>query len=144
MRAIGVSNFKPAHLERLLIETGVLPDVNQIQLNPYLPRDETRIYDDAHGIVTESWSPLSQGRHNLLEQSVITESAARYQKTPAQIVLRWHLELGLIPIPKSSNPQRLRENIDIFNFTLTATEIEAISALHGGASEAADSDRIGH
>ena len=144
VRAIGVSNFKSAHLERLHAETGVLPEVNQVQLHPYVTRQDTRDYDAAHGIVTESWSPISKGGQGLLEQPAIVEPATRYGKTPAQIALRWHLELGLVPIPKSSNSGRLRENIDIFDFALTAGEVEAISALDGAAGAPVDSDKIGH
>ena len=144
VRAIGVSNFKPAHLERLERETGVLPDVNQVQLSPLVTRGDTRAFDEVHGIVTESWSPLSRGRDNLMSEVAITSCAARYQRTPAQIVLRWHIELGLVPIPKSSNPTRMRENLDVFDFALTPAEVEAISALEGDAPEGVDSDRTGH
>jgi 2,5-diketo-D-gluconate reductase A len=146
VRAIGVSNFKPAHLDRLLAETGVAPDVNQIQLDPRLGRATARAYHARHGIVTEAWSPLGAGT-GLLDEPAITAIAARHGRTPAQIVLRWHLELGLVVVPKSASPARLAENIDVFDFTLSAAEIAAISALdRGPAGEAAatDSDTFGH
>jgi 2,5-diketo-D-gluconate reductase A len=143
VRAIGMSNFKPAHLDRLLAETGVTPDVNQIQLNPRLTRVETRAYNAAHGIVTESWSPLGP-RTDMLAEPVITDAAERYGKTPGQIVLRWHMELGLVAIPKSSSPDRLRANLDIFDFTLAPEDVDAISALDQGEAAATDSDTSGH
>jgi 2,5-diketo-D-gluconate reductase A len=143
VRAIGTSNFKPSHLDRLLEETGVAPDVNQIQLDPTLARTQSRSYHDAHGIVTESWSPLGRGGA-VLETPVITELAARHGKSPAQIVLRWHMELGLAAAPRSSNPARLAENLDIFDFGLTAAEVAAISALDQGEGAARDSDTEGH
>jgi 2,5-diketo-D-gluconate reductase A len=143
VRAIGMSNFKPAHIDRLLTETGVTPDVNQIQLNPSLARVQTRAYNASHGIVTESWSPLGP-RTDLLDQPVITTLAQRYGKTPAQIVLRWHMDLGLVAIPKSSSPERLRANLDIFDFALMPEDVEAVSALDRGESAATDSDTSGH
>jgi 2,5-diketo-D-gluconate reductase A len=142
-RAIGVSNFKPAHIDRLLAETGVVPDVNQIQLDPTLTRDGPRAYHARHGIVTESWSPLGQGG-GFLADPTIGSIARRYGKTPAQVVLRWHLELDLVTIPKSSNPERLRENIDVFDFVLAPEEVAAISALDRGEEAAYDSDVVGH
>lgn len=143
VRAIGMSNFKPAHLDRLIAETGVTPDVNQIQLNPRLGRVETRAYNAAHGIVTESWSPLGAGS-DLLAEPIIVSLAERYARTPAQIVLRWHIELGLVTIPKSSSPERLRANIDIFDFSLSADDVEAIASLDQGEDAATDSDKAGH
>ncbi len=144
VRAIGTSNFKPAHLDRLREETGVLPDVNQVQLNPFVARHEERDYAAAHDIVTETWSPLSRGREDLLGLPVITEIAAAHEKTAAQIALRWHVQQGLLPIPKSSNPERMRENIGVFDFALTPEEIARISALNGTFGQPADSDRTGH
>lgn len=144
VRAIGVSNFKPAHLDRLIAETGEAPDVNQIQLHPLLARAETRAYHDEHGIVTESWSPLGGNGERPADQPIIAGLASRYGKTAAQIVLRWHLQLGLIAIPKSANPERIRENIDIFDFELTSADLAAIAALDRGDAKAADSDRFGH
>ncbi len=142
-RAIGVSNFKPAHLDRLLAETDIVPAVNQIQLNPGLTRDATRAHNARHGIVTESWSPLGAG-NELLRQTVITDIAMRHGKTAAQVVLRWHVELGVVCVPRSANPQRIAQNIDVFDFSLTTDEIAAISGLDQGEAAAADSDLVGH
>jgi 2,5-diketo-D-gluconate reductase A len=143
VRAIGVSNFKPAHIDRLLDATGAAPHVNQIQLDPRIPRADQRSYHAAHGIVTESWSPLGQGG-DLLAEPTITEIARRRSKTPAQIVLRWHVQRGLIPIPKTSNPQRLAENIDVFDFELGSDEMDEITGLDRHGEGAVDSDRFGH
>jgi len=142
-RAIGVSNFKPAHLDRLRAETDVVPAVNQIQLNPAVTRQATCEYDSRHGIVTECWSPLGAG-DDLLKSSVIADIAARHDKTAGQVVLRWHVELGLVAIPRSANPQRIAQNIDVFDFSLSAEEVAAISALDRGEAAAADSDLVGH
>ncbi|MFJ2202696.1 aldo/keto reductase [Streptomyces violaceusniger] len=139
VRAIGVSNFKPAHIERLIDETGVTPAVNQIQLHPQTTQRELRAYHRTRGIVTESWSPLGQGS-DLLDAPEIHEIAARRRRSPGQIVLRWHMELGLIAIPKSGNPSRIAANIDIFDFTLTAGEVDTLSALDTGAKPPVDSD----
>ncbi len=144
VRAIGTSNFKPAHLDRLLAETGQLPDVNQIQVNPDLARSVPRAYHDDKRIVTMAWSPLGGSRSDLFTRSTVTEIAERHGKSPAQIVLRWHIELGLVPIPRSSNHERLVQNLAIFDFSLTADDIEALSALDRGESAAADSDKLGH
>jgi 2,5-diketo-D-gluconate reductase A len=142
-RSIGVSNFKPAHIDRLLAETTVRPAVNQIQLNPYVTRPEQRAYDSAQGIVTVSWGPLAPGS-DLLASPTLATLAAKYGKTPGQIVLRWHVELGLVAIPKSANPARIAQNIDIFDFALTADEVDAITALDTGAHPGVDSDTSGH
>ena len=143
-RSIGTSNFKPAHLDRLLAETGVAPDVNQIELNPYVARVEPREYHEKHGIITESWSPIGGGSNAVLNHTVVTGIASRHRSTPAQVVLRWHLQLGLVPIPKSSHPERMRENLDVFDFTLSEQEMAAISALDEGEAAASDSDAFGH
>jgi 2,5-diketo-D-gluconate reductase A len=143
VRAIGVSNFKPAHIDRLLAETGEVPDVNQIELNPKVTRTEPRRYHAEHGIVTESWSPLGAGS-SLLEEPVIVELAGKHDRSPGQIVLRWHMELGLVAIPRSSNLDRLRTNLDVFGFSLTEEEVASISALDQGESAATDSDVSGH
>ena len=142
-RSIGVSNFKPAHLERLAAETTIRPVANQIQLSPYITRPDHVTYDRAHDIVTVSWSPLGQGK-GLLDDQTLATIAANYGKTPAQIVLRWNIELGLVAIPRSSNPARLAQNLDIFDFALTADEVAAISALDTGAEKRVDSDTMGH
>jgi 2,5-diketo-D-gluconate reductase A len=142
-RAIGVSNFKPAHLDRLRAETDVVPAVNQIQLNPWVTREELRAYHARHRIVTESWSPLGAG-NDLLADPGINEIARKHGKSAAQVVLRWHVELGLVAIPRSANPARIVQNIDIFDFSLAPDEVAAISDLDRGEGAAADSDRVGH
>jgi 2,5-diketo-D-gluconate reductase A len=144
VRAIGTSNFKPAHLERIIEETGVVPDVNQIQLSPLLTRPDARAFHEAHGIVTESWSPIGGVGVEALRDPLILRLADEYERTPAQIVLRWHIELGLITVPKSADPIRIAQNIDIFDFELSEADVAAISALDRGESKAADSDRFGH
>jgi 2,5-diketo-D-gluconate reductase A len=142
-RSIGVSNFKPAHLERLFAEATIRPVANQIQLNPRITRPDHVDYDLAHDIVTVAWSPLGQGK-GLLNEPTLATIGAKYGKTPAQVVLRWNIDLGIATIPRSSNPERLAENLDIFDFTLTADEISAISALDTGAEKRVDSDITGH
>ena len=142
-RSIGVSNFKPAHLDRLLAETTIRPVANQIQLSPRITRADHVAYDHEHDIVTVGWSPLGQGK-GLLDEPLLATIAEKYGKTPAQIVLRWDVELGLVTIPRSSNPQRLAQNLDIFDFALTADEITAIAALDTGEEKRADSDTGGH
>lgn len=142
-RAIGVSNFKPAHLDRLRGESEVIPAVNQIMLNPSVARGGPRAYHEQHGIVTEAFSPLGSGTE-LLEDPIITEVASRYDKTPAQVVLRWHLQFGIIAIPRSRNAQRIRQNIDVFDFTLSPEDMNALSALDRGEAAAPDSDTTGH
>jgi 2,5-diketo-D-gluconate reductase A len=143
VRAIGVSNFKPAHLDRLLEETGVAPHVNQVQLDPRIPRTDERSYHAAHGIVTESWSPIGAGG-DLLADATIGDVARAHGKTPAQIVLRWHVQLGLVPIPKTSKPERLAANIDVFDFELTSEEMDRLATLDRHGAGAVDSDRFGH
>lgn len=143
VRAIGVSNFKPAHLQRLLDETGVAPDVNQVQLNPLVSRAELRAFDARLGIVTQAWSPIGKGGE-LLEAPVITEVAGRLGRTPAQVVLRWHVQLGNVAIPKTGDPARLRENLDVFGFELTEADMRAIATLDQGEAAAVDSDGFGH
>lgn len=142
-RSIGVSNFKPAHLERLFAETTVRPVANQIQLSPRITRADHVEYDRAHNIVTVAWSPLGQGK-SLLDEPLLTTIGTAYDKSPAQIVLRWMVELGLVAIPRSSNPGRLAENLAIFDFNLTTDEIAAISALDTGEEQRVDSDTMGH
>ena len=140
VRAIGVSNFQPAHLERLIAETDVVPVVNQIELHPALQQREVRDFDNRHGIATEAWSPLAQGA--LLKDASLTEIAARHGKTPAQVVLRWHLQIGNIVIPKSVTPQRIRENIDVFDFELSGQDLDAIGALDSGKRTGPDPDTL--
>ena len=143
VRSIGVSNFKPAHLDHLLAETSIRPVANQIQLNPQITQTDHVTYDRAHHIITVSWSPLGQG-NSLLSHATLAALAQKYAKTPAQIVLRWNIELGLVPIPKSANPERLRQNLAIFDFALTPAEVAAISALDDGSVQRANSDVDGH
>jgi 2,5-diketo-D-gluconate reductase A len=143
VRAIGVSNFKPAHLDRLLEETGVAPHVNQVQLDPRIGRADQRSYHSANGIATESWSPIGAGG-DLLADETIGDVARALGKTPAQVVLRWHVQLGLIPIPKTSKPDRLAENIEVFDFELSPKEMDRITGLDRRGEGAVDSDRFGH
>ena len=144
VRAIGTSNFKPAHTERIIAATGVVPDVNQIQLHPGVARTAAREFHARHGIVTESWSPLGGESYDLLADPVVTGLADRYGRTPAQVVLRWHMELGLVTVPKSSNPERIAANIDIFDFRLEPEDVATLSGLDKGEQAAFDSDRFGH
>ncbi|GGU23537.1 aldo/keto reductase [Streptomyces lavendofoliae] len=130
-KAIGVSNFLPGHLERLLAETSVVPVLNQIELHPQLQQAESRAFHARHDIRTEAWSPLGQGR-GLLEVPTIVAIARKHDRTPAQVVLRWHLQLGNIVIPKSVTPSRIQENIDVFDFELDADDLAALAALDEG------------
>jgi 2,5-diketo-D-gluconate reductase A len=129
-RSIGVSNFQVAHLERLAAETDVTPAVNQIELHPYLLNDEVRRYGEDHGILTEAWSPIAQGA--VLDDPAITAIAGRLERTPAQVVLRWHLQRGSIVFPKSTTPSRIQENFDLFDFELSDANVQAITALDRG------------
>ncbi|MFP3986963.1 aldo/keto reductase [Streptomyces sp. E11-3] len=130
-KAIGTSNFQPAHLRRLLDETSVVPAVNQVELHPQLQQSEARAFHAEHGIATEAWSPLGQGK-GLLEVPTIVAIAQKHGRTPAQIVLRWHLQLGNVVIPKSVTPSRIQENIDVFGFELDTEDLTAIAALDEG------------
>jgi 2,5-diketo-D-gluconate reductase A len=131
VRAIGVSNFHQPHLQRLFDETSVVPAINQIELHPLLPQRALRAFHAEHGIVTEAWSPLARGG-SVLTDPVVTAIADRLGKTPAQVILRWHIELGNVVIPKSVTPSRIAENIDIFDFTLEPADVDAISGLETG------------
>ncbi|MFI9613523.1 aldo/keto reductase [Streptomyces sp. NPDC052023] len=126
VRSIGVSNFTVEHIERLEKETGVLPAVNQIELHPYLPQEESRAFHAEKGIVTESWSPLGRGT-DLLQDPVVVTVAEAHGVTPGQVVLRWHTQLGALPIPKSADAERQRQNLDIFGFTLTPAQMQAVA-----------------
>ncbi|SCE29898.1 Aldo/keto reductase [Streptomyces sp. SolWspMP-sol7th] len=128
-RAIGVSNFTPAHLERLIGETSVIPAVNQIELHPHLQQSESRAFHGEQGIATEAWSPLGQGK-GLLEVPALVAIAQKHGRTPAQVVLRWHVQLGNVVIPKSVTPSRIKENIDVFSFELDEEDMAAIRALN--------------
>ena len=127
VRAIGVSNFEPEHLERLAVDATVVPAVNQVELHPALQNRAVIAADESRGIVTEAWSPLAQGA--VLGEAPVVEISQRHGKTPAQIVLRWHLQQGRVVIPKSVTPARIAENIDVFDFELSADEMRAIDAL---------------
>ena len=135
--SIGVSNFEIAHLERLLTETDVVPAVNQVELHPEFPQEELREFHAEHGILTESWGPLGQGK-GLLENPHIVDVARRSARTPGQVVLRWHIQLGNVVIPKSVNPGRIRENIDIFDFELDESDMQAIEQVRTGRRLGAD------
>ncbi|SEF33189.1 Aldo/keto reductase [Amycolatopsis pretoriensis] len=139
VRAIGVSNFQPAHLERLMDASDVVPAVNQVELHPYLQQREVREFDAKHGIATEAWSPLAKGG-SLLGDPVVAELAVKHSRTPAQIVLRWHLQLGNVVIPKSATPSRIEENFDLFEFTLSEDEVESLSPLDRGERTGPDPD----
>ncbi|GAA1511233.1 aldo/keto reductase [Streptomyces albidochromogenes] len=130
-KAIGVSNFLPEHLERLIGETSVVPAVNQIELHPQLQQAASRAFHAQHGIATEAWSPLGQGK-GLLDVPTVVAVARKHGKTPAQAVLRWHLQTGNVVIPKSVTPSRIEENIDVFDFELDADDLAAFAALDEG------------
>ena len=137
-RSIGVSNFQAHHLDRLRDHTDVVPAVNQIELHPYLTQDGLRAYDSAHRIATEAWSPIAQGL--VLGDPTITEIAAAVGKTPAQVVLRWHVQRGEIVFPKSVTPSRMQENFEIFDFELGAGDMDRISALNRDERTGPDPD----
>ena|SRR5690349_12684866 len=138
VRTIGVSNFQPHHLQRLLDETTVVPAVNQIELHPQLQQEQLRHFHAAHGILSEAWSPLGQG--HALRDPVVAELASRHGRTPAQIVLRWHLQLGNIVIPKSTNPSRIRENLALFDFALDDADMAALAGLDSDTRLGPDPD----
>lgn len=129
-RSIGVSNFQPAHLDKLAAGSSTVPAVNQIEVHPYLTNDDVRGYGQQHGIVTEAWSPIAQGK--VLGDATITEIAESTGKTPAQVVLRWHIQRGDVVFPKSVTPDRMRENFDIFDVELDGDQMAAISSLDKG------------
>jgi len=139
-RSIGVSNFHTHHLDRLLAETDIVPAVNQVELHPWLQQTEVRAYNAAHGILTEDWSPLARGR--AIGNNTLDAIGARYGKSAAQVVLRWHIELGNVVIPKSVTPSRIRENLDVFDFTLDAADHATIRALDAGERTGKDPDDL--
>lgn len=139
VRAIGVSNFHQAHLERVFEASGIVPAVNQVEAHPYLQQKDLRAFDAKHNIATEAWSPLAKGG-GLLAEPAIAALAEKYGKTPAQIIIRWHLDLGNVVIPKSVTPSRIRENLDVFGFSLTETDIESLSGLDRGERTGPDPD----
>ncbi|MDX3854251.1 aldo/keto reductase [Streptomyces sp. AK02-01A] len=140
-RAIGVSNFHPEYLERLTGETSVVPAVNQIELHPQLQQAEARAFHAERGIATEAWSPLGQGK-GLLDVPTVVAIARKHEKTPAQVVLRWHLQIGNVVIPKSVTPARIRENIDVFGFELDADDLAAFAALDEGKRLGSDPAKV--
>ncbi|HOB03886.1 MAG TPA: aldo/keto reductase [Propionibacteriaceae bacterium] len=141
VRSIGVSNYKPAHLDRLIAESGVTPAVNQIELSPRITRADHRAYDAAHGIVTTSWSPLGKG---VLDDDRVAHVAAKHAVTPAQVIVRWHVQQGLVVIPKSSSRERLRANLDVFRFVLDPADLALLAQLDEGPGAGVDSDQTGH
>lgn len=142
VRAIGTSNFKPAHLQKLF-DQGLTPHINQIQLDPYHLRSDLVAIHNAKGIVTETWSPLGRG-NQMLADPVITAVAQQHGRTTAQIVLRWHTQRGFIPTPKSADPVRQAQNLDIFDFTLSDAEIAALNGLDRPDPTMFDADSFGH
>jgi 2,5-diketo-D-gluconate reductase A len=140
VRAIGVSNFQPAHLDRLLQTAEVVPAVNQIELHPWLQQAELRTMHDELGIRTEAWSPL--GRGQVLADPVVHACATEHGKTPAQVILRWHMQLGNIAIPKASSEDRIRENLDIFDFELSARDMTALAGLDRGHRTGSHPDHV--
>ena len=149
VRAIGVSNFMPHHLQQLFAETSVLPAVNQIELHPYFQQAAVQTIDEDHGILTQAWSPIGgitfypgwgENRKNVMRDPAIAAVAQAHGKTPAQVMLRWHLQQGRSAIPKSTNPARIAENFDVFDFELTAAELAAIDALDSGVRSGPDPD----
>jgi 2,5-diketo-D-gluconate reductase A len=129
-RSIGVSNFEPGHLDQLAERSDVVPAVNQVELHPYFLNEEVRAYDEEHGIATEAWSPIAQG--DVLDDRLIGEIAERLGRTPAQVVLRWHVQRGNVVIPKSVTPERIRENFELFDFELSEDDVKRIDGLDRG------------
>ncbi len=140
-RSIGVSNFHTHHLDRLLQNTAVVPVVNQVELHPWLPQTAVRAYDAAHGILTEAWSPLARGR--AIGNPLLDEIGAKHGRSAAQVVLRWHVELGNVVIPKSVTPERIRANLDVFDFALDEEDRSRIASLDSGERTGKDPDDLG-
>lgn len=132
VKSIGVCNFETDHLQRIISATGVTPAINQIELHPLFQQQQQRRWNLEHKIHTESWSPLAQGGEGVFDQHIIQQLAEKYQKTPAQIVIRWHLDSDLVVIPKSVTPKRIDENFAVFDFKLEKSEVEAITKLDSG------------
>ncbi|PJC86782.1 oxidoreductase [Vibrio sp. HA2012] len=130
VRSIGISNFNPEHLEKLIKETGIKPVINQVELHPYFQRKELRESHAGLGVLTQAWSPLGQGQ--VLSDKVIAAIANKYGKTPAQIIIRWHLQLGNVVIPKSVTPSRIEENLNVFDFEIDSADMEQIATLEQG------------
>ncbi|MFD7922851.1 aldo/keto reductase [Streptomyces sp. NPDC059740] len=141
-KAIGVSNFLPEHLERLMAETSVVPAVNQIELHPQFQQAASRAFHAQHNIATEAWSPIGQGK-GLLEDATLRSVADKHGVTPAQAVLRWHLQLGNVAIPKSATPSRIRENLDVFGFELDDEDLGTLAGLDAGTRLGPDPAEFG-
>lgn len=141
VRGIGVSNFNPPHLEKLLAAGGTVPALNQVELHPGFQQSDVRAFNASHGIATEAWSPLARGKYN--EEPILIEIAKKYEKTAAQVIIRWHLDIGNLVIPKSSHPDRLRENIDVFDFSLSNEDLAAIKSLDSGLRTGLNPDEFG-
>jgi len=139
--SIGVSNFQVSHLERLMAETDVVPAVNQVEAYPWLQQHELRAFDAAHGIVTEAWSPLARGR--ILDNAALVRIGAKHGVTPAQVTIRWHLQQGLVVIPKSVTPSRIRANLDVFGFELDAGDLAAVAGIETGERTGSHPDHNG-
>ena len=129
-RSIGVSNFQPAHLDRIVEETGVVPVVNQVEVHPFFSNEDVRAANQRHGVLTEAWSPIAKGK--VMDDDTIGEIASLVGRTPAQVTLRWHVQRGYIVFPKSMNPDRMRQNFEIFDFELEPTHMSAIDELDRG------------
>lgn len=149
VRAIGVSNFMPHHLQQLLESTDVVPAVNQVELHPYFTQPEVQAADAGHGILTQAWSPIGgitfypgwgEDRKNVMADATIAAIGQKHSKTPAQVMLRWHLQQGRSAIPKSTNPARIAENFDVFDFELSADELAGLDALNTGRRSGPDPD----
>ena len=141
VRSIGVSNFHIHHLQRLVDETGVVPVLNQVELHPWLPQRQVRAFDDDHGILTESWSPLARGR--VIGDPVLDALAGKHGVSPAQIVIRWHVQQGIVVIPKSVSIARIRQNADVFGFELDDSDMAAIAGIETGERTGMDPDDHG-
>lgn len=139
-RSIGVSNFHQPHLQRILDETDTVPAVNQIELHPAFAQRELRAFQEPLGIRTEAWGPLGQGKYDLFSEQPVVDAAAAHGVTPAQVVIRWHLQQGIIVFPKSSTRARMAENFDVFGFELTDAEMDAVNGLDRGLRVGADPD----
>ncbi len=142
VKAIGVSNFKQHHLEILLKETSVIPAVNQIELHPYLTQESELVFCKTMGIQVEAWSQFAANQTNLFEEKILMDLADKYSKSPAQIILRWDYQRGVVTIPKSSNENRMKENLDIFDFSLSDQEVESISSLNKNMRIGPDPDKV--
>jgi diketogulonate reductase-like aldo/keto reductase len=139
-KSIGVSNFKPHHLDKLLESAEIIPAVNQIELHPNLPQQETREACDKHGIIVESYSPLGGSNSHLFDNQTLIDIGAKYDKTPAQVILRWHIQNNFVVIPKSVHAERIEQNFDIFDFELEDNDMAAIATLDNGKRYGSDPD----